>query len=305
MNSSDKNKFIAESFDAMIHGQFTKFKEDNTKTIRKAVKKEDYKGYEEIITNAIKESFKAIEGWEKTAFDEFGGQTPQQYFMSINALDDFLDVMAEMIERDAAMFPVSLTDSIKKFSKSFEAEILTKLDMIVPDKAGKLTPMQKAEIKAADIIAPEKEVEPLSRLLFKLDKKNVDEQTVTYIMDGLKNAGEASIPCLIAMCEKSGHEGLIYGHSITALANIASEHKTEEIYRYLKECFRKSKTKIIEANALGIYGDGRAVVAIRSYVENDVPYMEDSEYQRYRNIILDLGGMVDDLDNAFETFHRR
>lgn len=303
MNSIEKSKFVAESLAGVINKHSREFREKNEKLIQNILNEGNYQEYLKVMSGVVMESAEVMRQWEKTSFDELDGLTPEQYYGSIKTSSDAVELVGSFIEKNEGMLPPMLMETIKGLEESIGDEILVKIESMIPDKDGKLSGMQKAVLKIAEIMASEKFAEPLSRLLFRLNK-DVDEKTIECVMDALKEIGKPCIPCLIAMCEKSGHKGDIYIHSIMTLGEIGSKNKTEELYRYLKECFRKSEEKKAEANALAFYGDGRAVAAIRTYVERNIGNLHEQVYSTYRDIILRLGGLVSDLDREYSFAHR-
>lgn len=303
MSYNKKFEFIAESLTRDLDKQTTEFRKESKKLIKDVIEQGDYKKYTEVMAKAVMESIDAMAKWEETSFNELEGLTPRQFFSEINSADDAVEIVCLVDEKNKGMFPSSLTERIKTIGESIEDEIAAKIDSIRPDANGKLTCEQKATIKCAQMISSEKMLDSVSKLLFRFDTRNAGDEELEYIMDVFKEVGKPSISCLIAACEKSGHEGNIYTHCIMALGEIASKCKSEEVYMYLKECFRKSDNKLLEASALGLYGDGRAVTAIRSYVEGNIFSIDETTYSAYRDIILRLGGMVDDIDNEYLSVH--
>lgn len=303
--SNKKFEFIAENVAETIKEQTLKFKKNNEKLMNGIFKQGDYKKYTEVMAGAVKGTIDTMEKWENTAFNELDGLTPQQFFSNITSADDVVEIISELIDKNEGMIPPSLTENIKKLGESLEDEIASKIESTVPDKNGKLTLAQKSVIKCGEIIHSEKILDCVSRLLFRFDSSNAGDDEMQYIMDVFKEAGKESISCLIAACEKSGHKGNIYTHCIMTLGEVASKYKSEEVYMYLKECFRKSNFKLLEANALGLYGDGRAISAIRGYVGRNISSINETEYSSCRDIVLNLGGMMDDLDNEYVNTHRK
>lgn len=57
------------------------------------------------------------------------------------------------------------------------------------------------------------------------------------------------------------------------------------------------------ARDLVMYGDSRAVTAIRGYVERDKENIPNAWYRNYREYIVTLGGSVDDLDDLDDYFN--
>ncbi len=70
----------------------------------------------------------------------------------------------------------------------------------------------------------------------------------------------------------------------------------------LKDYFRKSSNKYIEANALAAYEDGRGIPAIRGHVERNLDNLCYDEYLMYREVVLILGGQMEDLDEYFDNY---
>lgn len=303
MSNSKRFEFIAENLAGAMQKQSSDFRKRNEILMHDIFSQGDYKKYTEIMANAVKESIDTMEKWEKTIFEELDGLTPEQYFSGIASADDVVELVSELIDKNEGMIPPSLTESIKN-QEDLESEIAAKIDSIVPDANGLLTLIQKAAIKCAEMVPSEKILDSVSKLLFRFDSRTAGDSELQYIMDVFKEIGKESIPCLIAACEKSGHKGDIYISCIMTLAEIASKYKSEEIYMYLKERFRKSDFKLVEADALALYGDGRAIAAIRGYVERNISSINEADYSSYRDIVLRLDGMVDDLDREYMAINR-
>jgi hypothetical protein len=141
------------------------------------------------------------------------------------------------------------------------------------------------------------------RILLGFDDEKAEEESISTVMDVFRAIGALSIPYLVDIIEKKQGKGRIYGYSIVALGGIASTNKSEDIYRLLKDCFRKSSLKLVEASALAAYGDGRAIAALRSHVERNMGNIDPWQYYQYRDIILSLGGLIDDLDAEFQSIY--
>lgn len=302
MNNKQRAVFMAESLSKVIDRHSHEYRAKNEKLMKEILERNDTKKYTELMAGVIMESIKVMEDWEKSSLPELEGLSPEQYYSSLKTSDDIIEMVSSMIEKNKGILPPLLAEYIKKLDENIIHEIMAKINSIIPDEEGKLNPVQKAELKIVETVALEECAEPLSRLLLRLDT-NATDNTIEYVMDALKSTGKSAIPCLIASCEKSGHKGNIYANSITTLAEIASSNKSEEIYRYLKECFRKSSDKLVEAVALGIYGDGRAIAAIRGYVERNIHGMDENRYSMLRDVIIRFGGIVSDLDMEFAAHH--
>lgn len=304
MDNNQKFIFLADSLTEVLDKHSQEFRERNQKSVEELIKKQDFDAYSKIMAGAVMESIDVMKKWEKESFQEIGNITPEECFSSLETLDDILDVTEQFIDKNGSILPPSLAEAVSKLGENLKGQIAAAVDSIVLDQNGKLDLKGKAILKVVGMTAIAEFTDPLTRLLLKLDGSSVDDETMDYYMDAYKEIGEPSIQCLIAACEKSGHSGNIFMHSIITLGEIASKHRTEEIFRYIKECFRKSDIKLAAATALSYYGDGRAVTLLRSYLERNVYSMEETVYSTYRDIILKFGGTVSDLDNEYIASHR-
>ena len=80
-----------------------------------------------------------------------------------------------------------------------------------------------------------------------------------------------------------------------ALAEIGHTHKSEPVYRCLKNAFQSMDNKLIGALCLKSYGDGRAVPSLRGYLEKNRGKVDQETFNEIISVIRSLGGSIDGL----------
>lgn len=303
MDNGEKFVFLADDLAGVLSRYYQEFAKLNKKSYDEMSRRGDVGWYSRFVSRAIIESADVINKWDKERFKEIGDITPEELFGGLEAYDEILAAVEQFIDRNGSIFPPSLEERVRKSAQSLKQEVVSSLTSITPDKNGKLNLQDKAVLKIVGIISMAEFADPLTRLLLSVGDGRADDDTVDYIMDAYREIGEPSIKCLIAVIEKSGRRGDVFAHSIMTLGEIGSKHRSEELFRYLKECFRKSASKLACAAALSYYGDRRASTMIRSYVERNLYDLEETVYSSYRDMILQFGGIVSDLDDEYVELH--
>ena len=84
-------------------------------------------------------------------------------------------------------------------------------------------------------------------------------------------------------------------HLVIALIGIDPDKKSDDIFRILKESFRKTSDKALAARCLSDYGDGRAVPMLRSYLERNLKKLNEDTVLEIQGAVVKLGGSTDDI----------
>ena len=302
MNNLDKSRFVAESLTSAINKSSIQFRKANKKLLKSLADSMDYDRFNSIMIEAVAGSIKVIDDWEQKSYAELDGLTPRQYFDSLCTVEDIVELISIIEEKNGGILPLGLYERIKTLDTTFSDDLLNILESIQLGEEKCFTSKQKAIVKIAEILALPKFMNALIHIIYQLDDQKSDEDTITRVMNAIREIGESALEPLINLVENSYKKGRLYGYLILTVAKIASKNRSERIYRLLKDYFRKSETKIIEASALSIYGDGRAIPAIRGYVERNLEDLSYWEYSQLRNAVLLLGGDMSDLDEYFDDY---
>lgn len=302
VSTTEKSQFIAESLAKAIKNHTTHFKKSNRKLLKSIEDSMDYHRFTNLMTEAVVESIKVMDEWEEKSFPELDGLTPKQYFDGLSTINDIVELVSLLEEKNGGILPTGLSERIKRFDDTFSDDLLNTLESIQLGEEKCFTSEQKAIVHIAEILALPKFVNALIGIIYQLDNEKSDEDTFTGVMNTIREVGEPALESLINLVENSEKKGRLYGYLILTIGKIASKNKSERIYRLLKDYFRKSETKVIEAGALSIYGDGRAIPAIRGYVERNLEDLSYWEYSQLRDAVLLLGGDMRDLDEYFDDY---
>lgn len=302
MGNYESSKFIVDSLNSTIKKHTEQFRKNQKKILQNVVKNNDYKKFQEIITKAMTDSATTILEWEEKEFEKLGGLTPKQYIKGLSDIKDIIDLLKYIQESKYNIVPKALEDRIKEADKKFCDELLDVVKAIQLDDSKTLNSEQKSAIIIIEILGSEMFLGPLINIVKQFDEEKTDEDSFKCIMDAISSIGESSLDTLIKTIEDYDKSSKTYEFLLVTVARIASENKSERIYRYLKDNFRKSEDKVVEANALKIYGDGRAIPAIRGYVEKNIDNITPWEYQEFRDAVEELGGDMSDLDIYFDEY---
>jgi len=157
-------------------------------------------------------------------------------------------------------------------------------------------------VKITEIIVSPKFINVIIDIFSQLDNEKTDKETSDVLTQCLIDIGQPALEPLINMIENNQNNDRLHPSSIITVASIARENKSDDIFYLLKNFFRNSENKLPGAIALSTYGDGRAIPAIRGYIEKNLGEISCEEYGLLRNAILMLGGSTYDLDEYFEDY---
>ncbi|HOJ11298.1 MAG TPA: hypothetical protein PK733_11995 [Clostridiales bacterium] len=117
------------------------------------------------------------------------------------------------------------------------------------------------------------------------------------IRDALVSIGENAIRPLIDILTNTNEYGEPHEYLAMALADIGKDNRSDEIYRCLKKMFLKydKDKKNITSDCLAVYGDGRAIPALRGYIEKNLDRIDEDIFYAVKIAIDKLGGNMDDI----------
>lgn len=298
MDNEQKWKIIAESLSVLVSKDDEKYR----KVYEKRLRHDDLGGKElfDFIGETIKESQDNVYRWEETKLDQLGGLTPKEYFESLGSIDDFVGLVSVLVEKCGGILPTSLAARVKNLQESVSGPLGAMLGKVQVGEDGCLSPLQQAEVHIAEVLGQSEFLQPLKDILHQFGDKT-DEGSYKSVGDALVAIGEPALRTLIELAESIGRDNKQYDDVIQAVARIGEGNRSEDVYRFLKECFRKSDTKVAEVSALAMYGDGRAVPLLRTYIERNIEDMPGLVYTHFRECLASLGGIVSDLDDHYRS----
>jgi len=244
----------------------------------------------EEIEKSIKESVKK---WEETPVEALNNLTPVQYINEINDFNYMIELFREGSRICYDNMPSVFLDKLKEYdSKAVDA-----IMKLASDK-GLLESSEEADIPvmAVKVLGEWKvdwTVDRLIELLYETEGKN--ELFADSIKNALINIGKPAIEKIIQALNESDAIGDAQEYLVTALTEVGKHNRSDNVYRCLKSTFLKMENKIIGAICLGNYGDGRAIPALRGYIQKNRNTLDPDTYSEVKSAIFRLGGQVDDI----------
>jgi len=234
-----------------------------------------FSDFEELIDEAR-------ETWEKTEID---GKLPAVLFESLKTEEDFKEAFEQAAATCDEFIPISFVNRI--LESGF-------MSMIENHAFGDSTVDTKnAAIKILGLSGDAGYSEGLIKLIF--SEGEYEELLKETSRQALIDIGESAVPYL----EKnlSGKDILADDdfHLVIALIVIDSNHKSETVFKVLKDSFRKTSEKALAARCLADYGDGRVVPMLRSYLERNFKKLDENTIFEIQGAVQSLGGSTDGL----------
>ncbi len=225
----------------------------------------------------------AREEWENT---EINGKLPSLLFESLKTEEDYKEAFEKAAVVCDEFIPASL---VKRILKSGYMSIIEK------DAFGESPiDIKNAAVKVIGLSKDSCYSERLIELLY--SKGEYGELLKETSRQALIDIGEPAVPFL----EKNltGKDILKDDdfHLVIALIGIDSNHKSDSVFKVLKNSFRKTSDKALAARCLADYGDGRAVPMLRSYLEKNLNKLDENTIFEIQGAVLSLGGSTEGLE---------
>jgi len=232
--------------------------------------------------------------WENTSLDEIDGTTPLEYF---NRINDF-ETLIELFKVGAVICDDSMPEALLDRLKSFGDEAVDSLMELAFGSEGRKLEGDESlialnAIKVLGSWKLDKAVGKMIDMLFTLSEH--DDLFKENIREALVNIGLPSVDPIIGQLETAQDFTDAHEYLLMALAEIGAGNKSDKIYRCLKSAFLKMSNKILGAACLATYGDGRAIPALRGYIEKNKSTIDRVTFFEIKAAIEKLGGMADDM----------
>jgi hypothetical protein len=279
------------------------------KGYNKAIKYAYEKTFLDMSNDEDKNGFKHTKGdleecvrdelakWENTSVNEINGVTPLEYFNGINDLEKLI----ELFKIGAVICDDSMPEALLNRLKDFGDKAVDGLMELAFDKEyhnlveGDKSLIALNAIKVLGLWRLDKAVGKMIDMLFTLSEHEDDELFKENVRDSLTSIGLPSVNPIIGKLEAAQNFTDAHEYLMMALADIGADNKSDKIYRCLKNTFLKMSNKILGAACLAVYGDGRAIPALRGYIEKNRSTIDTETFYEIKAAIEKLGGMADDL----------
>jgi hypothetical protein len=301
MNTKEKASYIANSISECIAQEAAKTKKLQKQLARKMEHDVDIKKVMNAVSESISNSLESVKTLEALPITVLDGKTIKEYIESLERLELLIEIAIAVNETEEGAFPMAFEQRLKNLPESILFQLKDYIYAAEPMIKGSLSSEQLAVVQMCALNASEVFAVPLTGILKKL---NEDATMLEFeaVSDALIRIGASAVDQLMQISKDGGLNSKGYGYALMTLGKIGQNNRREDIYLFLKELFRKSKGKLVEANALAVLGDGRIIPAIRGHVEKNVDTMHPFEYSQFRKIVQLLGGDLTDLDDYFEGF---
>lgn len=259
----------------------------------------------------------SIQPWFSQELDGLEDNTPEGFFDSLLALEDTLEVFSIAAQRIDGDMPDLLLLRLGAFGQQ-AAESLLDLalsqDWQIPSKdsfneEAELALREQLAIPLAALrVLGQWQYEPAIKPF--LDRFCSIEVPDELLADSMKtfcvDFGATIVPELLARIDLAMTSDLTgpFEYLIIYLTEIGIQEPSEEIFRCLKEAFRKMEHKVIGAICLGDYGDGRAIPLLKSYLERHIHEIDRQFFYETLSAIHRLGGDTKDIQDPFRDFQK-
>ncbi len=113
--------------------------------------------------------------------------------------------------------------------------------------------------------------------------------------DALTNIGQAAVSTIIQEMSSGKRSEETCEYLAMSLAEIGKDSPSDEIYSALKNVFNMLSDKVVAAACLAKYGDGRAIPALRGYLQKSGESISREAFYDIVSAVRQLGGRIDDL----------
>lgn len=271
--------------EAVEQGYNNVFKSMNKKNALRGVGPEA-----EEIEKSVRESIKK---WEETPIEALDNLTPAQYISGIKDFDYMIELFKEGSRICHESMPSIFLEKMKEYgNKAVEAVMKLAADKNLLENS-KETDIPVMAVRVLGEWKVDWAVDKLIELL--IDTAGENELFADSIKDALISIGEPSIEKIIQVLNESDTIEDAQEYLVTALAEVGKHKRSDNVYRCIKNTFTRMENKIIGAICLGNYGDGRAIPALRGYIQKNRNTLDPDTYSEVKSAIFRLGGQVDDI----------
>lgn len=246
-----------------------------------------------------------LEKWGKAPMQELDGLSPDEYFNSISEIGQLLELFKLGAKMCDMRLPNSLIDRIASYNEVAEDELLKlATDRCVQSNEEEIF----SSLMAICVLGEwrtERAVGPLIKLLGNLEiETNMnDEIVLEKVIDALALIGGAAVPAIVDRLNSIEDFGILDEYLLTCLTKMEAKALDKDVYdtvyRCLKNSFLRMSNKAFGAICLGDFGDGRAIPALKGYVQKNMGSIDYETYCDIQSAVIRLGGNMDDIKIEF------
>ncbi|MCX7710250.1 MAG: hypothetical protein N2484_10435 [Clostridia bacterium] len=290
----NRNKILFESFNKAINEYFERHEKENEKKAEQLAKSSSQAELANFIAQTVNQVQDVAREWENTPNPDLDQKTPKEYIEGINDFDTLMEAFkigAKTVDVD---LPYTFLEKLKSFSqRAMDAllELASDPSMLQMDSEDAAIPL--AAISALGMWKTEEAVQSLIELMAKSDPNY--ELLFETVSNTLIEIGTPSIEPLVRKLEAAETYGIIEEYLFSTLSKAGATNKSDRVYKCLKSAFSKLENKALGALFLAEYGDGRAIPALRGYVEKNVSALNREIFYDIKYAIERLGGSMEDI----------
>jgi hypothetical protein len=233
-----------------------------------------------------------LESWAETPLPELDSQSPQEFFAKEISMDAVIDLFIAGADICDGKLPEPLLKRLKSFGEPAVAALIKLVDSRPSEKDERYM----AGVMAVKVLGEWKAEQAVALFLDLLGRyAGEDDLMAEEITGAVANLGAFAANPVISRLEAVEVVGEAEEYLLQILMRIGKEKKSEVIFRCLKDTFRKMNNKVIGAMCLGDYGDGRAIPALRGYVEKNIGTIDRETFMEIKAAVQRLGGSIDDM----------
>lgn len=282
-------EILTNSYRQAVIDYFDKNKMVPEKDIQKLSHAQQEEAIYQMIVRYASEKIGMIEKWSGTPLDELKGSTPAQVIEDMHELDQVFELFIHMACYADEELPILLIYKMQQFG----SEAVTRLFQLAMENREGQPPADYLFSAAVSSLGVMKLEECVGRLIELADQVN-NEPQLQQIEDALKRHRERVIEPLLLRLENPKWDKteamLLY-----ALAYGGAEAKDDRVYRLLRSAFRLMEDKITPILCFAVFGDGRAVPMLRSFLEKNAHDIPDRLFHEIIGTIRNLGGETEDF----------
>jgi len=237
---------------------------------------------------------KGYDEWLNTPLDALDGMTPAEFIDGISSFEEIAAAFNYGAVACDDEFPQIYTDRLHSFGGQA-------VDFVVKTACGELPAEEEhgfiPQIMAVKTLGRWKVTEAAEPLINALvGGHEAYDLLCETVRDTLVALGPSSIDVITARLDSgSDLSETAREYLLMALAEIGSKSKSDKVYSLLKKAFREMPDKSIGAACLAQYGDGRAIPALRGYLEKNHQNISKQTFYDIVSAVKRLGGQIDDL----------
>lgn len=235
---------------------------------------------------------KEYEKWLTTPIEKLDERLPGEFLETVNSLNSLVEMFTFGAVACDDDLPEIFLDKLKSFDeKAIDALLEIAAKNSASDSEGFLAPLMAVKVLGAWKV--QRASKPLIKLLYA--EGEVYDLMFETVRDALVCIGGPAIDDIIDALNLGKHSQTAMEYLIMALTDIGKKAPGDRIYLQIKKAFVELPHKLITANCLGNYGDGRAIPALRGYLERN-RQLDKETYYEIISAIQRLGGKINDLN---------